>query len=1012
MGLLLAACGAPPPGEVGAAPPITAVGDWVQVPEDGSVAVVLAVDGGAGGSFEILVPPASGSLTGTAPDLVYTPAPDFNGVDGLQFSVTVGNQVAEAAVVLDVLPVEDAPVGQADPVATAEDQPVSGTLSATDADGDALYFSIVTPPTQGSFAVDPWTGEYTFTPAPDWSGEDSVTWSASDGAASSGELTTALAASPVADVPVALPSTLAGVEDTVAFGALSGFDADGDPLTFAVVTGPTHGAVLVAPDGTFTWTPDADFAGSDQLVFSVSDGGATSASAIATLDLTPTADPPVADPAEWIAFEDTPLQQAVSASDPDGQALVYTLLEAPAHGEIALEPLTGVAAYTPAQDFNGLDFFSVLVSDGALLAVADVDVEVRAVEDAPVALPGEGYGPSGHDLLGTLRATDPDGDLVTFALDSAPAHGVVVLVGDAYTYTPDPSFVGPDAFGFTASDGAAVSLPALVALTVFVDNRPPTAEDADFDLVEDVPFVGPLVTADPDGDPLVSVITAQPAHGTATIDADGLHVVPDLDFVGMDVALYQVSDPSGLYALGQIVLRVAPDADADTVPDEADDCAYYDPDQTDVDADGIADGCDCLRDDFDAGSYDPTLWTGIAGDAAVSSAYARSGSYGLNLGGLSGEITTQPVDVSRCSGVEVEYWARRATSIPDLSAALTLAAWDGAQFGTATTLRGTTLSDSGWVRQDAWFPSALFPAGEASFRIASTGRVGLDDFFVDDVRVACDTDGDGLGDCIEPGWGTPTDDADFDDDGLDDGDEIRSATDPEVADSDADGVPDGSDHCPATSDPLQSDANGDGVGDACALELTETFATNALGPAWSGQTGDSGFSSVYAASPAWSFNLGGGIGSLALAPHTLAPGCPALAWSLALKRGPDAPEIGDNVRIELWDGAGWATVGYLAGRGTLDAAFLAAGGSVSTDTSLVGPGLQLRFVSNGLVNTDDFFLDDLYLGCDADLDGLADIAERKAYGTDDTLQDTDGDGVDDGAEILVGRTDPLDPAEF
>jgi hypothetical protein len=393
------------------------------------------------------------------------------------------------------------PVGQDSSLATDEDTPVSGQLAA-DVGGDgAPSYGIAQAPAHGDIALDSATGAFTYTPEADWSGEDLLVWRAYLGELDTGPHTVALTVRPVQDPPVALGDALAGPEDFLVETTLGGLDPDGDPLVFALVAQPAHGVADLTADGALTWTPDADYFGSDALSFTVSDGIAVSAPAEVTLTLSPTPDAPIAVPAAAIGPEDTLLELQIAASDPDGDPLVYTLLSAPVHGTASVIRATGAASYLPAADFAGDDAFVVLVSDDTgASAVAPVSIEITPVNDAPLALAGAIVTSVGIARDGAFAAVDVDGDPLSFAIQDPPAHGVVSgLVGADFTYTPDAGFSGEDSFTFVADDGIAISSPATVTVTVTGADQADTDGDGLQDALELTLGTDPF-SVDTDGD--------------------------------------------------------------------------------------------------------------------------------------------------------------------------------------------------------------------------------------------------------------------------------------------------------------------------------------------------------------------------------------------------------------------------------------------------------------------------------------------------------------------------------
>ena len=119
-------------------------------------------------------------LSGTAPNLTYDPAANYNGADSFTFKANDGQvDSAVATVSITVTPVNDTPIAQGQSVTTLEDTPKAITLTGSDADGDALSFTVVTGPAHGTL-----TGtvpNLTYSPAANYNGADSFTFQASDG---------------------------------------------------------------------------------------------------------------------------------------------------------------------------------------------------------------------------------------------------------------------------------------------------------------------------------------------------------------------------------------------------------------------------------------------------------------------------------------------------------------------------------------------------------------------------------------------------------------------------------------------------------------------------------------------------------------------------------------------------------------------------------------------------------------------------------------------------------------
>ena len=171
-----------------------------------------------------------------------------------------------------------APVASDQAVTTDEEVGVTVTLSASDADGDALTYAIVDGPTDGALSgFDAVAGTATYTPATDFNGSDSFTFEANDGTVDSNTATVSITVSPVNDAPVFVAPTpadqevLTVVEADTLEKTLAADDTDADTLTYDVAPLPS-GASLDAATGAFSWTPTWQDAGTYQLGLSVTDG--------------------------------------------------------------------------------------------------------------------------------------------------------------------------------------------------------------------------------------------------------------------------------------------------------------------------------------------------------------------------------------------------------------------------------------------------------------------------------------------------------------------------------------------------------------------------------------------------------------------------------------------------------------------------------------------------------------------------------------------------------------------
>jgi hypothetical protein len=461
----------------------------------------------------------------------YTPALDYNGPASFTFKANDGLLDSNVATVnITVNPVNDAPAASNGSLSTNEDVPTTGTLVASDVDGNPLTYSLVsTANAHGTVQItNATTGAYSYTPALDYNGPASFTFKASDGLLDSNIATVNITVNPVNDAPRASDGSLTTNEDTSANGTLVATDVDNANLTYALVsTANAHGTVQItnASTGAYTYTPALDYNGPASFTFKANDGLLDSNIATVNITVNPVNDAPLASNGSLTTNEDVPTTGTLVATDVEGNPLTYSLLSiANAHGTVQItNATTGAYSYSPALDYNGPASFTFKASDGLLDSnIATVNITVNPVNDAPRASDGSLTTNEDTGANGTLAATDVDNANLTYALVStANAHGTVQITNastGAYSYTPALDYNGPASFTFKASDGLLDSNIATVNITINPVNDAPLASNGSLATNEDVPTTGNLVANDVDGNPLTySLVSVANAHGTVQI---------------------------------------------------------------------------------------------------------------------------------------------------------------------------------------------------------------------------------------------------------------------------------------------------------------------------------------------------------------------------------------------------------------------------------------------------------------------------------------------------------------
>ncbi|HYB96876.1 MAG TPA: Ig-like domain-containing protein, partial [Vicinamibacterales bacterium] len=627
--------------------------------EDTAKTITLSASDADGDAltYTIVSGPTKGTVTGgTTKTRTYTPHANFFGSDSFTYKANDGlTDSNTATMTITVTGVNDAPVANAQSVSTNEDTAKAITLAGTDVDGDALRFSY----SQPSHGTVTGTGpNVTYTPAANYAGSDSFTFTASDGADLVGGWTLngaspvdvvglhngVIAGSPLLEPGVAGSSYRfdpSDGKDSVSLGSISltgGFTvaawvklpSPGSTSDMEIVSqlwsgsawqlmlrnrkvffevsggaivqnvgpdlgdGNWHHLVGVYTPGTITAFVDgvpvgtasgpASFSGNqttaiglrpgdygafngwiDEVAiysraFSAGDitalrssglagtsisGGLVSPPATVSITVNPVNDAPViTSAAPPTAIEDTPYTYAPTMSDADGPGQTWSLLATHTCGG-TISAASGVFAFTPFGPVPPASCtVAIQVCDGgtpSLCASQTATVTIMAVNDAPVANSQSVTTNEDTAAAITLFAFDLDSGSLTYNVASGPTNGTLSGTGANRTYTPNAHFNGSDSFTFTASDGSLTSNTATVSITINAVNDAPTVNGQSLSTDEDTAKAITLTGADVEGDALTFVY-AQPAHGTVSGTAPNLTYTPAPNYNGPDSFTFTADD--------------------------------------------------------------------------------------------------------------------------------------------------------------------------------------------------------------------------------------------------------------------------------------------------------------------------------------------------------------------------------------------------------------------------------------------------------------------------------------
>jgi VCBS repeat-containing protein len=251
-------------------------------------------------------------------------------------------------------------------------------------------------------------------------------------------------------------------------------DADNDPLIPSVVSTTTHGGLAFNSNGSFVYTPDTNFVGTDSFTYKVNDGLADSAVGTVTIKVNQvpiaTADSYVI-PKGFPAHFDAATGVLSNDTDPDNDTLTASLVSGPTNGSLVIFDTDGSFSYTPNLTFVGADSFTYKANDG--LADSNTVTVTILVDTPPVAVNNSYSTPVNTQLTVAapqgILANDSDGDSepITATAITQPTHGTLTLNSDgSFTYMPNLGFGGTDHFTYKASDGKLDSNTATVTIEV------------------------------------------------------------------------------------------------------------------------------------------------------------------------------------------------------------------------------------------------------------------------------------------------------------------------------------------------------------------------------------------------------------------------------------------------------------------------------------------------------------------------------------------------------------------
>lgn len=298
------------------------------------------------------------------------------------------------------------PVAQDQTVTLGEDNLMEITLVATDADGDSLTYTVLTPPEHGVLSGE--APDLIYSPNQDFNGPDAFTFQVEDWKDQSNIATVSITVNPVNDPPVAQAGEdqVVQVGETVSFDGSESFDPDGLEDIESYEWDFGDGVTDTGQTISHTYQAVGTYLGA--LI--VRDAAGESSQDSLEIQVLPYNHPPVAHDQLVETDEDNAQEIALQASDEDGDGLTFSIVSEPEHGVLIGDPPN--LTYTPDQDYAGVDYFTFKANDGYQDSnEATVNITVNPVNDPPIAQAGEDQSSSIDQVLvfDGSYSTDPDG---------------------------------------------------------------------------------------------------------------------------------------------------------------------------------------------------------------------------------------------------------------------------------------------------------------------------------------------------------------------------------------------------------------------------------------------------------------------------------------------------------------------------------------------------------------------------------------------------------------------------
>ena len=383
----------------------------------------------------------------------YIPTELYMGEDSTIISVSDGHGgIVNKTIIFDNR--VSAPSFDNKQLSLSEDTTINDTIVVVNPIGGILSYEVINAASSGQIILSN-EESLEYTPNPNYYGNDTVSIKVTNEYGLSATRTITFDILSVNDAPEAPSEINTTLQDIRVFsGEVGATDIDGDVLSYTISTEAFHGALNVNESGVWNYASADGYMGTDSAVIAIDDGNGGVIEQTLNFDVRVSA-PTLSDSTSNL-LEDTHSAGTLNVVNPIGGTLVYEVLNTSSKGVFAINE-AGEWNYTPNADLNGSDSVTIKATNAyGLSTTATLNLAIEAVNDAPILTetPSAVTLYAGATSTGSIKASDVDGDTLSYSVTSTPEHGTLSINEKGeWNYSAERYYAGESSATISIDDG-------------------------------------------------------------------------------------------------------------------------------------------------------------------------------------------------------------------------------------------------------------------------------------------------------------------------------------------------------------------------------------------------------------------------------------------------------------------------------------------------------------------------------------------------------------------------------